>query len=84
MKMDDIIYVVLSIRMRDPSDQETINALAADLVTDETEVTITDQDDQDSGNLSDTVDLLFMVLIAIMMFLCFFSLSASMSANLYD
>ena len=25
-----------------------------------------------------------MVLIAIMMFLCFFSLSASMSANLYD
>ncbi len=84
MDMDDIIYESLSIRMRDPSDQATINALAAALVMDETVVTVTDQDDKDSGNLSDTVDLLFMALIAIMMFLCFFSLSASMSANLYD
>ncbi len=84
MDMDDIIYESLSIRMRDPSDQATINALAADLVMDETVVTVTDQDDKDSGNLSDTVDLLFMALIAIMMFLCFFSLSASMSANLYN
>ncbi len=84
MDMDDIIYESLSIRMLDPSDQATINALAADLVMDETVVTVTDQDDKDSGNLSDTVDLLFMALIAIMMFLCFFSLSASMSANLYD
>ena len=30
------------------------------------------------------IDYIFMVTIAIMMFLCFFSLSASMSANLYD
>ena len=30
------------------------------------------------------IDYLFTVIIAIMMFLCFFSLSASMSANLYD
>ena len=30
------------------------------------------------------IDLVFMVTIAIMMFLSFFSLSASMSANLYD
>lgn len=30
------------------------------------------------------IDYVFMVTIAIMMFLCFFSLSASMSANLYD
>ena len=30
------------------------------------------------------IDYVFTVIIAIMMFLCFFSLSASMSANLYD
>ena len=30
------------------------------------------------------IDLIFMVTIAIMMFLSFFSLSASMSANLFD
>ena len=30
------------------------------------------------------IDYIFSVIIAIMMFLCFFSLSASMSSNLYD
>lgn len=30
------------------------------------------------------IDLVFSVIIAIMMFLCFFSLSASMTANLYE
>ena len=30
------------------------------------------------------IDYIFAVTIAIMMFLCFFSLSASMSSNLYD
>ena len=30
------------------------------------------------------IDYVFSVIIAIMMFLCFFSLSAAMSANLYD
>ena len=30
------------------------------------------------------IDYIFLMTIAIMMFLCFFSLSASMSANLYD
>ena len=30
------------------------------------------------------IDYIFIMTIAIMMFLCFFSLSASMSANLYD
>lgn len=37
-----------------------------------------------TADVSSIIDLIFMVTIAIMMFLSFFSLSASMSANLYD
>jgi len=42
-----------------------------------------DKDDQ-SSFLKHMINLLFDALIAILMFLCFFSLSASMSANLYE
>lgn len=45
-----------------------------------------DSDDSDDSNqlLLNIVNLVFGVIIAILMFLCFFSLSASMSANLYE
>ena len=38
----------------------------------------------DIGDVISILDMIFEVTIAIMMFLCFFSLSANMSANLYD
>ena len=34
--------------------------------------------------ITKVINYVFAVIIAIMMFLCFFSLSASMSANLFD
>ena len=37
-----------------------------------------------TADIRNIIDMVFMVTIAIMMFLSFFSLSASMSANLYD
>ena len=39
---------------------------------------------ESTEQVRNVIDYVFMVTIAIMMFLCFFSLSASMSANLYD
>ena len=36
------------------------------------------------GPAINLIDIIFSITIAIMMFLCFFSLVASMSANLYD
>ena len=36
------------------------------------------------SSVLDIIDIIFSMTIAIMMFLCFFSLTTSMSANLYD
>jgi len=46
--------------------------------------TITYVQQEQTEQVTLIIDYVFMVTIAIMMFLCFFSLSASMSANLYD
>lgn len=40
--------------------------------------------DEQTETVEQIIDYIFLMTIAIMMFLCFFSLSASMSANLYD
>lgn len=39
---------------------------------------------ESTAGITSIIDYIFFVIIAIMMFLCFFSLSASMSANLFD
>ena len=39
---------------------------------------------ESTAGITKIIDYIFFVIIAIMMFLCFFSLSASMSANLFD
>ena len=52
-------------------------------MTDITATKTYEQADSTEG-VKKIVDYVFMVTIAIMMFLCFFSLSASMSANLYE
>ena len=41
-------------------------------------------DADNNANVLKIIDIIFYVTIAIMMFLCFFSLVASMTANLYD
>ena len=82
----------LEIKMVDSSDTETMNHLVADLkaaASDKnTSVKIYAKDSPESEEQSELlkhlVNLVFSVLIAILMFLCFFSLSTSMSANLHE
>ena len=83
--MDDIDYMNLLIQMNDPDDHTTIKALAEEL-TEATGVSanISKTDNGDTSEIEKIINKLFYSIIAVTMFLCFFSLSASMSANLYE
>lgn len=80
-----MLYRKILIRCHDSSDHDLINRIAADLeeATGLT-ATLTYVQAESTASVEKIINLIFMVTIAIMMFLCFFSLSASMSANLYD
>ena len=82
--------------MNDSSDHSTIDAICSDL-TDVTSFFVTcikkyDQGSSSSGSggskvtnkIKSILDKVFYGLISVTMFLCFFSLCASMSANLYE
>lgn len=83
--MDSINYSYLFIRVHDSSDTDLIDKISKDLYR-ATGVTATEtyKEAEQTESVKNIIDLVFMVAIAIMMFLCFFSLSASMTANLYD
>ena len=73
--------------MDDPSDHTTIDSLAIDLqnampFTDVSKTYTTQS--SSTSRVKSILDKVFYGLIAVTMFLCFFSLSASMSANLYE
>ena len=72
--------------MEDPNDTETINSLVEDLnnASDGVMVISTHADLMANGKINKMINLTFYSIIAITMFLCFFSLCASMSANLYE
>ena len=73
------------IQMKDPDDHATIDRLAAALnVATSHSVDKAYLKDNQTKQVEQIIDYIFLMTIAIMMFLCFFSLSASMSANLYD
>ena len=73
------------IQMKDPDDHETIDRLAAALnLATSHSVDKAYLKDNQTKQVEQIIDYIFLMTIAIMMFLCFFSLSASMSANLYD
>lgn len=77
----------LLIRVYDSSDTDLINRIGRDLkqaINENTVVTLEYEEAESTEQVKQILDLVFMVTIAIMMFLCFFSLSASMSSNLYD
>ena len=72
--------------MNDPSDAETIASLKDELEV-ATGVSVrhgTDSTVEVEGKMKKIINSLFYSVIAITMFLCFFSLSASMSANLFE
>lgn len=72
--------------MEDPNDTETINSLVEDLnnASDGVMVISTHADLMANEKINKMINLTFYSIIAITMFLCFFSLCASMSANLYE
>ena len=71
--------------MHDSEDTDLIDRIAYDLyLVTGFEATLTYEQQKTTAQMESILDYMFMVMIAIMMFLCFFSLSASMSANLYD
>ena len=85
--MDDIPFKHLLISMRDPSDTERTHQIATELIeTSRKKLKIVEkhQEIADSKRVQLIMDLIFYMAIFIMMFLCFFSLIASMSANLLE
>lgn len=90
--MDDIWYGNLLIKLKDPTDLVTSKEIQDDL-EDVLDTWyggglwyIRDKyaDLEKARTLQALLDMIFNGTIAVMMFLCFFSLSASMSANLYE
>ena len=72
--------------MKDPNDSATINALAEDLaeVSEGVKVNSAHADLMANEKVNKIINSTFYSIIAITMFLCFFSLCASMSSNLYE
>ena len=85
--MDEINYRYLMIRMKDPKDHALIDQIGKELekaVGAGVKVLITYKQVSSNNSVTNIVNYIFYLTIAVMMFLCFFSLTASMSANLYD
>ena len=74
------------IQMNDPDDHSTIDALATRLELNAPYCTVDKAYDAGSTTtkVKKILDKVFYGLISVTMFLCFFSLCASMSANLYE
>ena len=83
--MGEYGYDKLLIRVNDSADTDLIDRLGSALkAATGIKPTLEYKEAESTEQMKTIIDLLFSVTIAIMMFLCFFSLSASMSANLYD
>ena len=72
--------------MVDPNDKSTINALSKELndASEGVKIVTFLGDRESNEQINSIINWTFYSIIAITMFLCFFSLSASMSANLYE
>ena len=86
--MDDLMIMKVLIRMKDPDDHVKIDQLVAALQAsvNDSAIIVMDQYSikEDNQKALDLLNMVFYVIIAIMMFLCFFSLQASMTANMYE
>ena len=85
--MDAINYRYLMIKMQNKNDHAKIDEIAKELekvVGANVKIEVMYKKISKTGNVTNIVNYIFYLTIAIMMFLCFFSLTASMSANLYD
>lgn len=82
----EVQYNQLSLKLKKWVDKEEENRLVQELrsVIDLTVVSAILQEDIKSSTVDRILSWIFNVIILITMFLCFFSLSSSMSANIYD
>lgn len=87
--VQDVAYERLVVKMKDPNNEDHTNAFLRDIR--QAEYSALDFDIQNHNDLKSTfeqvtviLDMIFNIIIAITMMICFFSLSSSMSANLYE
>ena len=85
ISFDEFYATGIYIKVKDPSDRAAVKEIMDDLEAEGgKQPTDTWSQAQSQKKFKHIIDLVFSVIIGIMMFLCFFSLSASMTANLYD
>ncbi|CDW87905.1 family protein [Stylonychia lemnae] len=93
IKIDEIPFERLTIRLKDPYNMEHRSQLKKALVEQFDSIGLSDKEYairdsiEDLKSLKDVeliLQIIFSVIIPITMFLCFFSLSSSMGANLYE
>ena len=86
--MDELILKTVLIRVKDSKDYSLIDEIveALKVSIDDDSIKVYDQYSilEKNQKALDLLDLVFYVTIGIMMFLCFFSLQASMTANMYE
>ena len=84
--LEELAYEFLLIKMVDPLDTTTNAALISDLTkaTKYAPFASTASDFTLNARIIKIINTVFYSIISITMFLCFFSLSASMAANLYE
>ena len=85
-EVDMLRYKKVLIQMNDPSDTKTIDKIAKQLSDACPDVSVDTMSSSllDNKKVSKIINWTFYSVIAITMFLCFFSLCASMSSNLYE
>ena len=91
--MDTVDYKNLFIQLNDPNDHATVDSICDDFISTNADFECYKGYEQDGGSggssldtsqVKSILDKVFYGLIGVTMFLCFFSLAASMSANLYE
>ena len=84
--MDEMLYYQVFINVNDPNDHTTINQIADAIKAKipDSEILKAYAAVQSTQKIQGILDKVFYGLISVTMFLSFFSLSASMSANLYE
>lgn len=86
--MDGVVLMNLFIKMKDPEDDAIRQEIIESLQDSISDGSIQVHDQYALKQVSQTslalIDAIFYIIIAIMMFLCFFALQGAMSANLYE
>ena len=85
--MDELFLSKVLIEMNDPDDHDLINEITEELkfaLHDQFKIELLYETKQTTQKATNLLDLVFYVIIAIMMFLCFFALQASMTTIIHN